>query len=75
MINHIDTSQILNYPILPIETLLEEKKINQLTYDKVIAAKKYIERKYNLIKLKKIENEVIKEKIKNINMTTEKKEE
>ena len=40
MINHIDTSQILNYPILPIETLLKEKKINQLTYDKVIAAKK-----------------------------------
>ena len=75
MINHIDTSQILNYPILPIETLLEEKKINQLTYDKVIAAKKYIERKYNLIKLKKIENEVIKEKIKNLNMPTEKKEE
>ncbi len=75
MINHIDTSQILNYPILPIETLLEEKKINQLTYDKVIAAKKYIERKYNLIKLKKIENEVIKEKIKNLNMPTEKKQE
>ena len=75
MINHIDTSQILNYPILPIEKLLEEKKINQLTYDKVIAAKKYIERKYNLIKLKKIENEVIKEKIKNLNMPTEKKEE
>ena len=75
MINNIDTSQILNYPILPLEILLEEKKITQLTYDKVIAAKKYIERKYNLIKIKKIENEVIKEKLKNLNIPTEKKEE
>ena len=53
MINNIDTSQLINYPFLPLESLLEENKITQLTYDKVIAAKKYIERKYNLIKIKK----------------------
>jgi len=75
MINNIDTSQLINYPLLPLESLLEENKITQLTYDKVIAAKKYIERKYNLIKIKKIENEVIKEKLKNLNIPTELKEE
>jgi hypothetical protein len=39
MINNIDTSQLINYPLLPLESLLEENKITQLTYDKVIAAK------------------------------------
>ena len=50
MINLIDGSQISNYQIIPLESLLKQNKISQLTYDKVIVAKKYIERKYNIIK-------------------------
>ena len=75
MINLIDGSQISNYQIIPLESLLKQNKISQLTYDKVIVAKKYIERKYNLIKIRKIENEVIKEKINNLNIPKDKKEE
>ena len=75
MINLIVGSQISNYQIIPLESLLKQNKISQLTYDKVIVAKKYIERKYNLIKIRKIENEVIKEKINNLNIPKDKKEE
>ncbi len=75
MINLIDGSQISNYQIIPLESLLKQNKISQLTYEKVIVAKKYIERKYNLIKIRKIENEVIKEKINNLNIPKDKKEE
>ena len=44
-------------PIIPCEldNLLKEGKITQITYQRVISAKKYIERKYNLIKLKRVE--------------------
>ena len=75
MTTSIDFSEISYNKILPLETLLEKKNINQLTYEKVILAKKYIERKYNLIKIRKIENEVIKEKLNNTNIPKEKKEE
>ena len=33
---------------IPLEQLLKEKIISQRTYDKVIVAKNYIERRYNL---------------------------
>ena len=75
MTTSIDFSEISYNKILPLETLLEKKNINQFTYEKVILAKKYIERKYNLIKIRKIENEVIKEKLNNTNIPKEKKEE
>ena len=58
-----------------LERLLKDHIISQKTYDKVLITKKYIERKYNLIKIRKIENEVIKEKINNLNIPKDKKEE
>ena len=54
----------------PIEVLLKENKISQLTYERVISAKKYIERKYNVIKLKRVENNILHEKL---NMWTSRK--
>ena len=43
-----------------LEQLLKEHKISQRTYDKVIVAKKYIERRYNLKSMKNLEwNEII----------------
>ena len=48
----------------PLETLLNDGKISQATYQKVISAKKYIERKYNMIKLKRVENNILHEKLK-----------
>jgi serine/threonine kinase 38 len=43
-----------------LEQLLKEHKISQRTYDKVIVAKKYIERRYNLKTVKNLEwNEII----------------
>ncbi len=47
----------------PLEVLLKENKISQLTYERVISAKKYIERKYNVIKLKRVENNILHEKL------------
>ena len=47
----------------PLEVLLTENKISQLTYERVISAKKYIERKYNVIKLKRVENNILHEKL------------
>ena len=38
-----------------LEQLLKEHKISQRTYDKVIVAKKYIERRYNLKTVKNLE--------------------
>ncbi len=58
---------------IPLEILLKEKKISKLTYDKVLLGKKYIERKYNIIKIKKIEKEIIAEKINNANLPLEDK--
>ena len=48
----------------PLDNLLNEGKISQLTYQKVICAKRYIERKYNVIKLKRVENNILQEKLK-----------
>ena len=47
----------------PLTKLLNDRKINQITYQRVITAKKYIERKYNIIKLKKVENNILHEKL------------
>ena len=65
-------SQIID--LLSLEDLLEQKKISKLTYEKVDIAKKYIERKYHLIKVKKMVQEISKEKIDNLNLPEEEKE-
>ena len=61
--------------ILPIEldNLLKEGKINQNTYQRVISAKKYIERKYNVIKLKRVENNILQEKLNRSDLPENKK--
>ena len=48
----------------PLDNLLNEGKISQLTYQKVVCAKRFIERKYNMIKLKRVENNILQEKLK-----------
>ena len=55
-----------------LENLLKEGRISQATYDKVISAQKYIERKYKMIKLKYVENNILQEKLKNSNLTESK---
>ena len=70
----INISQMKNIENDSLENLLSKSKITHLTYDKVINAKKYIERKYNLINLRKIEKEVIKEKLKNLKIPEIEKE-
>ena len=58
---------------VPLNELLKKKKISQKTYDKVLIAKQYIERKYNLKTIKNIEwNEIIS-KINSLNATEEEK--
>ena len=58
---------------VPLNELLKKKKISQKTYDKVLIAKQYIERKYNLKLIKNIEwNEIIS-KINSLNATEEEK--
>ena len=47
-----------------LEELLSQGKINNQTYQKVISAKKYIERKYKMITLKRVENNILQEKLK-----------
>jgi serine/threonine kinase 38 len=74
MINLIDGSQISNYQIIPLESLLKQNKISQLTYEKVIVAKKYIERKYNLKSLKNLEWNGIIDKIDTLNISDKDKE-
>lgn len=58
-----------------IESLLKKKKISQLTYLRVINAKKYIERKYNMKKIKNLQNVIINKKLQNSNLPTPQKEE
>ena len=70
----INISQIEMNEKDSLENLLTNNKITQLTYEKVTNAKKYIERKYNLINLRKIEKEVIKEKLKNLKIPEIEKE-
>ncbi len=60
---------------ISLEILLAQRKISQLTYDKVLAAKKYIERKYNMLKLKNIETTIINEKINKLNLPEDAKNE
>ena len=48
---------------LSLEELLSQGKISNETYQKVISAKKYIERKYKMIKLKNIETNILKDKL------------
>ena len=52
---------------IPLEQLVKEKKISQLTCDKVKIAKEYIEHKYNLKVIKNNEWSNIIEKINNLN--------
>ena len=65
--NNKKTSQLLNI-FLPqnpsLDDLLSQGKISNETYQKVISAKKVIERKYNMIKLKRVENNILQEKLK-----------
>ena len=51
-----------------LENLLKDGTISQTTYDKAISAKKYIERKYKMIKLKYVENNILHEKLKSSNL-------
>ena len=59
--NQIKVSQIINN--ISLEDLLSQKKISMQTYNKAMAARKYIERKYNMIKLKRIEYNILQEKL------------
>ena len=71
--NNLENFSNLNNNQIPLEILLKENKISKLTYDKVLLGTKFIERKYNIIKIKKIEKEIINEKIKNLNLPLEEK--
>ena len=53
------------FPNLSLEELLSKGKINEETFQRVVSAKKYIERKYNMIKLKRVENNILEEKLNN----------
>ena len=63
----------LNIKSFPLEDLLKEGKISQSTYQKVISAKKYIERKYKMIKLKRVENNILQEKLKSSGLPEDKR--
>ena len=71
--NNLENFSNLNNNQIPLEILLKENKISKLTYDKVLLGTKFIERKYNIIKIKIIEKEIINEKIKNLNLPLEEK--
>ena len=58
---------------IPLNELLKKKKISQKTYDKVLIAKQYIERKYNLKVIKNLEWTEIISKINSLNVTEEEK--
>ena len=59
---------------VPLETLLSQGTISQLTFDRVLSAKKVIERKYNMYKLRELESHIIEEKIKVLNVSEEEKQ-
>lgn len=67
------SSQVV--PEESLDKLLSSKKISQITYQRVVSAKKYIERKYNLIKLRDLENNLIHQKIQNSNLSQKQKDE
>lgn len=52
-----------------LQDLLKEKRISQITYDKVVLAKHYIEQKYNLKIIKKQEWKDIEERIESLNLS------
>ena len=58
-----------------LESLLMNKKINALTYQRVMNAKKYIERKYSMIKIKNLQSNLITAKIENCSLPSEQKAE
>ena len=58
-----------------IENLFKENQINKLTYERVLMAKKHIERKYNILGANQINIEIIKNKISNSKLSTSKKNE
>ena len=58
---------------IPLNQLLNKKKISQRTYDKVIIAKQYIERKYNLKQIKNVEWNNIISKIDSLNVSDKEK--
>ena len=60
---------------ISLEELLSQHIIDYITYERVLSAKKFIERKYNIIKLKNIEHEVAIEKIKTSDLTETQKNE
>ena len=59
---------------IPLEQLLKEHKISQRTYDKVIVAKNYIERKYNLQAAKNMEWNEIMNNINSLQICSEEKQ-
>ena len=59
---------------IPLEQLLKEHKITQRTYDKVIVAKNYIERKYNLQAAKNMEWNEIMNNINSLQICSEEKQ-
>ena len=58
---------------LSLANLLNQKKINQRTYDKAIIGKQYIERKYNLKARKNKEWKEIMTEINQLNITEKEK--
>lgn len=58
-----------------LDTLLRDKKITKRTYQRVLNAKKYIERKYNMIEIKKLQSQLINQKIINSDLSSAQKEE
>ena len=59
---------------IPLEQLLKVHKITQRTYDKVIVAKNYIERKYNLQAAKNMEWNEIMNNINSLQICSEEKQ-
>ena len=69
-IEFYDTNSLKNTEKKPcLEELLDKKIISQTTYEKVIVAKKYLERKYNMYYKKQLETDIVKQKIKNSKLT------
>ena len=64
-VSHSKNDHPQAFPNLSLEELLSKGKINEETFQRVVSAKKYIERKYNMIKLKRVENNILQEKLNN----------
>ena len=72
----LNLNSILEYsettPSETLESLLQSGTISQSTFQKVESAKKYIERKYNSIKIKHLENIIINQKLNAANLSSSK---